>query len=310
MEDLISEIRRALPLTLNPEFADDIVSDIAILVLEGRIERERLHEDIRRFLPEIRKKYSGEFLSLDDPLGDEANARTRAETIESPASVIPNCARPRCRNPVKQRGRETGWKSRLYCSRECACKHMAAKRRQIDPKELDHLHNVRHLPRKKTAEILGVTVHGVNNVVMRKGLSREKLPDTCRVFECPEPAVHFRHRSGWLAGNLCKKHKSEKGKQYTRAYKLRKGWKPKTKEERAKQAGDAGMARWAQTADVRAQKKASRRDEIEARKKAQSERTHCANGHPWTPETTYIKKSGGKGCRVCGKLAMRKHRAK
>lgn len=41
-------------------------------------------------------------------------------------------------------------------------------------------------------------------------------------------------------------------------------------------------------------------------KRAQSERTHCKNGHPFTPETVVPIRGGGRLCRVCLTEAAKK----
>jgi hypothetical protein len=39
-------------------------------------------------------------------------------------------------------------------------------------------------------------------------------------------------------------------------------------------------------------------------------RTHCRNGHEYTPENTYIQPNGHRRCRVCARLNTRRSRAK
>lgn len=38
-------------------------------------------------------------------------------------------------------------------------------------------------------------------------------------------------------------------------------------------------------------------------------KTHCENGHKFTPENTYIRPSGGRDCRACGRERTRRHQA-
>lgn len=38
-------------------------------------------------------------------------------------------------------------------------------------------------------------------------------------------------------------------------------------------------------------------------------KTHCVNGHEYTPENTYIKPNGARNCKLCLYKAGRKHRA-
>jgi hypothetical protein len=37
-------------------------------------------------------------------------------------------------------------------------------------------------------------------------------------------------------------------------------------------------------------------------------KTHCASGHPFTPENTRYRLDGARSCRACGVEAMRRHR--
>lgn len=37
--------------------------------------------------------------------------------------------------------------------------------------------------------------------------------------------------------------------------------------------------------------------------------THCAQGHPWTPDTTYMY-HGRRSCKACNKLAVERYQAK
>lgn len=37
-------------------------------------------------------------------------------------------------------------------------------------------------------------------------------------------------------------------------------------------------------------------------------RDHCKHGHAYTPENTYIRRSGARACRTCQAAALRKHR--
>lgn len=36
-------------------------------------------------------------------------------------------------------------------------------------------------------------------------------------------------------------------------------------------------------------------------RRAAERRTRCRNGHPWTPENTYIRRDGYRDCRACAK---------
>jgi len=39
-------------------------------------------------------------------------------------------------------------------------------------------------------------------------------------------------------------------------------------------------------------------------------KTHCVNGHVYNNETTYKRPGSGRGCRICRRVAMLKHRNK
>lgn len=45
-------------------------------------------------------------------------------------------------------------------------------------------------------------------------------------------------------------------------------------------------------------------------RRPQQLRTHCANGHRYDPDTTAIRKDGGRWCRVCHRISNRKVRAR
>jgi hypothetical protein len=47
------------------------------------------------------------------------------------------------------------------------------------------------------------------------------------------------------------------------------------------------------------EKKKARRDAARGFKVRRATETHCANGHRWTPETTYIHPRGTKVCKIC-----------
>jgi hypothetical protein len=42
----------------------------------------------------------------------------------------------------------------------------------------------------------------------------------------------------------------------------------------------------------------------------QAQKTHCVNGHEYTPENTYIKPTGRRVCRECDRIAGRAYRAR
>jgi len=41
-----------------------------------------------------------------------------------------------------------------------------------------------------------------------------------------------------------------------------------------------------------------------------AQKTHCAHGHPFTPETTYIRRNGKRMCRVCQRASLKRWYAK
>lgn len=48
----------------------------------------------------------------------------------------------------------------------------------------------------------------------------------------------------------------------------------------------------------------------QAAAKAKSAKTHCSNGHAWTPKNTRINKNGSRGCRTCNCESQRRQREK
>ena len=43
---------------------------------------------------------------------------------------------------------------------------------------------------------------------------------------------------------------------------------------------------------------------------ANAKKTHCCNGHEFTPENTYVMACGGRACRTCRRLADRRYKAR
>lgn len=239
--DLLAKIRRALP-WLPFDQSDDVVSEIVILILEGRIEQGDIGEGVKKFLPGLRKKYKGaEYdISMDQPLGDEEGSGTLADVIYTPAPQLKrNC--PNCRRKPK--------KGRTFCSRTCVNRYYGKRKRKIDPQELAELSKVRWLSRDQLAKMLGVTRHGINNIIFRYGLSRI-MPDSCKVRECNEPVMRFRHCKGHMAGNMCATHRREAHKLYRRRHRERFPRPLKeTHNERSAQAQQAALIRWRKNAE-------------------------------------------------------------
>lgn len=69
--DLLLQIRKALPY-LAPDMAEDVIQDVAILVLEGDIDADDMAAGIAKHLPSLKRKYpSAQFqLSLDQPISN------------------------------------------------------------------------------------------------------------------------------------------------------------------------------------------------------------------------------------------------
>lgn len=49
-------------------------------------------------------------------------------------------------------------------------------------------------------------------------------------------------------------------------------------------------------------------DKVRNGRSVQANKTHCPQGHEYTPENTYIRPNGNRSCRVCRKLGMRRSR--
>lgn len=95
MEDLLSAITAALP-WIDPERQDDIVQDIAILVLEGKIDFDSLGDGIRRHLPELKRKYPlAQFqISLDAPINNEEGTSLTFGDVIQPSTIRPKRRKP------------------------------------------------------------------------------------------------------------------------------------------------------------------------------------------------------------------------
>lgn len=54
------------------------------------------------------------------------------------------------------------------------------------------------------------------------------------------------------------------------------------------------------------------KDDYTTRSPRNADKTHCANGHPYTPANTYVDPKGSRHCRTCGRAAVqqsnRRHR--
>ena len=48
------------------------------------------------------------------------------------------------------------------------------------------------------------------------------------------------------------------------------------------------------------------RGHVEAHPESMGRRTHCVRGHEFSPENTYIRKDGGRGCRQCNNERVKK----
>lgn len=49
---------------------------------------------------------------------------------------------------------------------------------------------------------------------------------------------------------------------------------------------------------------------IEGWKRRCAELEACKNGHPWTPETTYVTKANKRACRICARASWKRMRAR
>ena len=50
-------------------------------------------------------------------------------------------------------------------------------------------------------------------------------------------------------------------------------------------------------------------DAVERRLHPQTRKTHCIQGHPYDADNTYIRPTGGRGCRICGRAAVDRYQA-
>lgn len=136
---------------------------------------------------------------------------------------------------------------RTFCSVSCACKFTARNRRKIDPKQVELLNKTLWLSRDEQAKRLGVTRHGINNVISRHRLGRLR-PAICRVRGCGQPTHKIRHVRGYLTGTLCLHHYNKRQSAYVRASRRRLGRvKDLSPEQRSEHARKASLARWAGT---------------------------------------------------------------
>lgn len=101
--DLLETINAALP-GLPPDVREEIIQDIAVLVLEDKISLERLASDIREHLPALKRQYpSLQFqLSLDAPVNNaEGTTLTFGDIVQK--STIQPKRRIRIGRPVTRK---------------------------------------------------------------------------------------------------------------------------------------------------------------------------------------------------------------
>lgn len=236
MDDLLQRINKALPSSVRPDVAADMVHDIALLVIEGRIDVNDLKSGIQAFSKLLRKRYRDEVgwnaVSLSQPICSDS-AITIADTITTPAiGKSHRCLW--CRRRVKP--------GASFCGSGCVLKNAQRRRRKVDPEELKRLHSERWLSRADSAKALGVTKNAINSVVYRHKLSRLN-PAVCRSPGCNKPCVRFRHMRGYETGTLCLEHKREVGRLYQQRCRDRNRVKL-TSDQRKEHARKASLARW------------------------------------------------------------------
>ena len=226
--DLLREIRQALPYGQNPEFIDDLISDIAVFVYEGKIERENLAYGIRSHLTELRRTYRfGDEISIETPIKDNL---TLKDLLLRPA--LPPKSRRRIGRPVTiPRGKRKciGCNCTFYfaahegeepkfCSKECrdANRHLihAGKPRKLPAAQKVIELYQSGLSSTQIAAMYGCNTHKtVTCMLERAGVQRRAAVrithNTCQEAGCNAPVYLIRHPgNGSWYGTRCKEHRT------------------------------------------------------------------------------------------------------
>ena len=69
---------------------------------------------------------------------------------------------------------------------------------------------------------------------------------------------------------------------------------PVSLRENIRRGGKDGIPNWVKAKAVQVQNRKAK--------------THCKQGHEYTPENTYLKKNGNRACRECGRIRLRKRK--
>jgi hypothetical protein len=168
--DLLEQIRTAMP-SLPPEQAEEIVQDLAVLVLEGAIDLGNLRAGMRDKLPELKKTYPSlrYQLSLDAPVNRaEGTSMTFADVIHKPARL----AKRR-----KRIGRPKTYEIRMStcdnCRQRFGWKHYPGKK--ITQKELRRLRLIPEIsPRFWTTEDIALLMRTTPRVLADVGIRSRK----------------------------------------------------------------------------------------------------------------------------------------
>lgn len=167
--DLLTQIKEAMP-GLPPDLAEEIIQEVAVLVLEGTISTDNLRADICRHLPALKRKYpSLQFqISLDAPVNNsEGTTMTLGDLIHRGGRL------------AKRRGKRIGRPIQhivkqsicIHCKQRFYWKHYA--RKQFNKTQTKRLSLLPHIsPHFWTAEDIDLLRRGNPQLLGESGKAK------------------------------------------------------------------------------------------------------------------------------------------
>jgi len=130
--ELLDQIKAALP-SLPPDLAEEIIQDVAVLVLDGEIDATNMRAGIRKHLPALKRKYPmAQFqLSLDAPLNRAEGTTTTFGDVWIKPGLAPRRRTRIGRPPVHEKQKAVC----ECCSQKFYWKHYVPKKKLTTAQE-------------------------------------------------------------------------------------------------------------------------------------------------------------------------------